>query len=60
MLAMSNMNGSDPFNSITVIWIIITTISIVLTIGAFVSIVHPGYSISNDELSNKSNTANST
>src|SRR6185437_494714 len=55
---MSNLNGFNPFNGITSIGIIITVISIALTIASFVSVVQPGYSISNKIISNSSNAAN--
>ena len=57
---MSNLNGFNPFNGIIGIGIIITVISIALTTGTFVSLVHHGYSISNNRISNKSNLVNST
>ena len=55
---MSNLNGDSLFKNNVSIWSIITIISIVLASGAFVSVVNPGYSISNTTLSNENNLFN--
>ena len=58
MLAVSNINGSGPFDDNLSIWVIITISSIILSLEHSFLLSYR-YSISNDIVSNKSNTITS-